>query len=81
VEIEEAVGQIGGRIFIKGNLDSVNVLLRGSAEKVESETLRCLRAGSEAGGFILSSACSVAPMVPPENIKRMVEVARKYQPE
>ena len=37
-------------------------------------------AGHNLGGFILSSACSVAPPTPPDNIKRAVELARNFKP-
>ena len=81
VELEEAKEQVGGRIFIKGNLDSVNVLLRGTPEQVVDATRRCLRAGSPGGGYILSTACSVAPGVPPSHIKLMVDEAAAFEPE
>lgn len=81
VELSEAVGQLGGKIFIKGNVDPVNTLLRGDAKKVRddvSEILEC--AGRGMDGFILSSACSVAPPVNPDNLKLMVEVCRNFKP-
>jgi len=80
VELEDAKVLLQGRIFIKGNLDSVNVLLRGTPEQVAEQTQRCLKVGSRGGGYILSTACSVAPGVPPDHIHLMVEQARSFDP-
>ncbi len=75
VELEDAVTRVGGRMFIKGNIDPVGTLLFGSAEGVASDARRRLRAGREAGGFILSTACSIAPRTPPELIEALVPLA------
>ena len=80
VEIAEAVKLLKGRIFIKGNVDPVNTLLRGDAEKVRRDVTKVLEAAREMDGFILSSACSVAPPAPPDNLKRMVEACREFRP-
>ena len=67
VDLRDAVRQLNGRIFIKGNVDPVNTLLRGDADKVRRDVSAILEtAGHEMRGFILSSACSVAPPVNPE---------------
>ena len=81
VELSDAVEQLNGKIFIKGNVDPVNTLLRGDAKKVYNDVLDVLeRAGHTMRGFILSSACSIAPPVNPDNIKLMVELCRKFKP-
>src|SRR5688572_19883838 len=81
VDLADAVERCNGKIFIKGNMDPVNTLLRGDAEKVNRDVTQILEtAGRSLGGFILSSACSVAPPTPPDNIKRAVELCRKFKP-
>lgn len=70
----------GDEIFIKGNVDSVNTLLQKSPDEVRADALERLRIGTPGGGFILSSACSVAPPVPPENVKTLVGTAREFRP-
>jgi len=77
VTLEDAKKRVGDHIFLKGNIDSVNILLRGSDEVVEKTIVECLQAGMTGGGYILSTACSVAPEVPPERIQRMVELAER----
>lgn len=74
VELAEAKERIGRFVFIKGNLDPVNVLLRGSPEVVRREALRTLEAGKPGGRYILSTACSIAPHTPRENVQVLREV-------
>jgi uroporphyrinogen-III decarboxylase len=59
----------------------VNTLLRGDAGKVRRDVTEILEtAGHDMRGFILSSACSVAPPVNPENLKLMVDLCRRFKP-
>jgi hypothetical protein len=51
----------------------VNVLLMGTDEQVEQTVRQTIESAAPGGGFILSSACSVAPMVEPDRLKRLVE--------
>jgi Uroporphyrinogen decarboxylase (URO-D) len=81
VELADAVATVGHQLFIKGNIDPVNTLLRGDARKVTEDVSTILEtAGHALDGFILSSACSVAPPAPPDNIKRAVELCRRFTP-
>lgn len=81
VDLADAVERCNGKIFIKGNMDPVNTLLRGNDEKVKHDVSEILeKAGHTLGGFILSSACSVAPPTPPDNIRRAVELCRDFKP-
>jgi MtaA/CmuA family methyltransferase len=74
-DLADAKRRVGGEIFLKGNIDSVNVLLRGTVEQCRESAREKLQAAMGGGGYILSSACSVAPRVSPENIRVLVEVA------
>ena len=76
-DITEEVHLLKGRIFIKGNIDPVNTLLRGDTSKVKEDVTQVLGAAMEMDGFILSSACSVAPPAPPDNLKYMVDLCRE----
>jgi len=80
VDINEAVEKLRDKIFIKGNVDPVNTLLRGDSGKIEDDIGKILAAAEKMKGFILSSACSVAPPTSPDNLKRMVELCRKFKP-
>ncbi len=78
VELDEAKRQIGDQVFFKGNIDAVNTLLKGTPEEVRRDALWRLEVGSPGGGYILSSACSVAPGVPPENLAVLVEASKQF---
>ena len=78
VELDDAKTRVGNQVFLKGNLDSVNVLWRGTDEEVDRAILNALRAGMPGGGYILSTACSVAPAVPPERLRRLSILAEQH---
>lgn len=78
VDLEDAKRRIGDGVFFKGNMDPVNTLLEGNAETVKQDALWRLKVGSVGSGYILSSACSVAPRTPPENLMVLVEASEEY---
>jgi uroporphyrinogen decarboxylase len=78
VELEEAKLAIGARGFIKGNIDSVNTLLRGTPEEILADARRRLEIGRQGGGFILSTACSIAPHVPAGSILILREAVERW---
>ncbi len=73
VELADAKRRVGQRLFIKGNVDSVNTLLMKDLEGCRRDVREVLRAGKPGGGFILSTACSIAPPVKPEHVRLMLE--------
>jgi uroporphyrinogen-III decarboxylase len=78
VDLADAKRRVGDRVFFKGNIDAVNTLLAKSREAVRNDALARLKVGSIGGGYILSSACSVSPRVPPENLTVLVEASRQF---
>jgi uroporphyrinogen-III decarboxylase len=80
VDLADAKRRIGNRLFIKGNIDPVNTLLRKSREEVRADAFWRLSVAAPGSGYILSSACSVAPRVPPENLTVLVEAAEEFGP-
>lgn len=77
IELDDACRQLKSHAFIKGNLDPVNSLLYGSRKIVRAEIAERMRVAKSGGGWILSSACSVAPAVRPELLEYMVEVGHE----
>ena len=65
-------------MFIKGNIDSVNTLLEGSKELITEDVRQRISIGMENRGFILSTACSIAPKVPKEKIQMLSKLARQH---
>lgn len=78
VELADAVRRIGHRAFIKGNIDPVHTLLRGTPAQVEADVIRRLEIGMTARGFILSTACAIAPDTPAANVALLRELVEKY---
>jgi hypothetical protein len=78
VDLAEAKARYGSRLFLKGNLDAVNEMLRADDETFERAVLGRLRTGMPGAGYILSSACSVSPRVRPERLQRMVQLAEQH---
>jgi len=79
VEIDDAVERTRGKIFIKGNLDSVHTLLNKDAAGVRRDVAKMVRIAAPGGGYICSTACSIAPHVKPDHVKVMVDVAREFK--
>jgi uroporphyrinogen-III decarboxylase len=78
VDLGDAKRRVGQRVFFKGNIDPVNTLLAKSREEVRRDALDRLRVGSPGSGYILSSACSVSPRVPPENLTVLAEASEEF---
>ncbi len=74
VELGDAKKRIGRKLFIKGNIDPVNVVLKGTRSEVEAAARQCLETAAVGGGYILSTACSVPPHAPPANLEALSEL-------
>ncbi len=70
-EIKDVKRDFGEKLFLKGNLDPVNVLLKGTERDVYDKAVSLIEDAGRGGGYILSTACSVAPQAPPENIAQL----------
>jgi hypothetical protein len=78
VDLPQAKERLRGKLFIKGNVDSVNTLLRKDIGGVAADVRQVLDIGPAGGGYILSTACSIAPPVRPENIREMVRLGHDW---
>jgi hypothetical protein len=77
VDLEQAKARYGRRFFFKGNLDAVNEMLHADEPTFEQAVRERLRIGKPGSGYILSSACSVAPHVSPDRLKRLTRLAEE----
>jgi uroporphyrinogen-III decarboxylase len=77
VDLVEAKARYGRRFFFKGNLDAVGEMLNADDATFEKAVRDRIRIGRPESGYILSSACSVAPHVKPERIRRLAELAEE----
>jgi MtaA/CmuA family methyltransferase len=79
VDLAQAAKLADGRCTLLGNLDPSHPMAFGTPDQVD----RLCRAAIEATGgrnFILSSGCALGRNTKPENVRAMVEAAKKYQP-
>jgi len=75
VDLAQAKAQYGRRFFFKGNLDAVNEMLGAEDPDFERAVRDRIQIGKPGSGYILSSACSVAPHVKPERLQRLAALA------
>ena len=77
-DLAEAKRTVGARLFLKGNMNPVKLLSATSESEVAGEASRCLTAGASGGGYILSTACSVAPRVEPWKLELLVPLSEAF---
>ena len=77
VELAEAKARIGDQVFLKGNMNSVELLQVKTAEEVLAHATDRIEAGATRGGYILSTACSVAPGVEPWKLELLTPLAEE----
>jgi hypothetical protein len=77
VDLEDAKRRIGDKVFIKGNIDPVHILLAGDADRVREDARRRVATGKPGGGYILSTACSIAPRTPREHVLILGQVVEE----
>lgn len=73
-DLADAKQRIGDRMFIKGNMNAVFMLQTDSVEAVRDHARERLRDGMPGGGYILSTACSVGPLVEPEKLEALYDL-------
>ena len=77
VELADAKDGVGKRLFLKGNMNSVSILEYTTKEEVIAEAAERIQIGKPGGGYILSSACSIAPHVEPWKIELFATLANE----
>jgi hypothetical protein len=74
-ELGDAKTLIGDKVFIKGNMNAVELLGYATPEQVVEHAVGRIRIGMPGGGYILSTACSVAPHVEPWKLELLTPLA------
>jgi uroporphyrinogen decarboxylase len=74
-DLATAKREVGSRMFLKGNLNSVALLRYKTEAEVRDDVRRTLLTGKPGAGYILSTACSVAPRVEPWKLEMMAPIA------
>jgi hypothetical protein len=76
-DLATAKRDFGDRIFFKGNMNSVALLGYKTPEEVIQEASNRILIGKPGAGYILSTACSVAPRVEPWKVEMFVPLAEE----
>lgn len=76
-DLAAAKHQIGERVFIKGNMNAVEMLTYTTPEQVIAHATERIRIGAPGGGYILSTACSVAPRMEPWKLELLTPLAEE----
>jgi hypothetical protein len=80
VDLAEAKRRVGGSLFLKGNVDPVGTVLLGTPEGVRADAARRIAIAAPGGGYVLSTACSVPPGAPPDNVQQLRLAAEAGEP-
>ena len=75
--LAEAKAQAGDRVFLKGNMNGVDLLLFTTEEEVIQHATERIQVGKPGSGYILSTACSVPPKVQPWKLELLTPLAEE----
>ncbi|MDR1176300.1 MAG: hypothetical protein LBK83_12630 [Treponema sp.] len=77
-DLKELKTLYGGKLVLKGNLHTSNVMLNGSVQTVIDASKKAIDDAAEGGGFILSTGDQCGRDTPEENLFAMIETAQTY---
>ncbi|MFA5802214.1 MAG: uroporphyrinogen decarboxylase family protein [Thermoleophilia bacterium] len=78
VDLAAAREAVGDKVVLKGNIDAMSVIEKGSVADVEQAVRLAMEAAKPGGRFILSTGDSIPLSAPEENVSALVEFGRKY---
>jgi len=76
-DLKEAKELIGDSITLSGNLDQVNFLKKAALEEIEEEVTRIMHIGKQGGRYIFAASDFLEKGTPLENVKKVIEVAKR----
>jgi hypothetical protein len=76
-DLATAKRDFGQQLFFKGNMNSVAILNYRTEQEVIAEATSRIEIGKPGAGYILSTACSVAPKVEPWKIELLTPLAEE----
>ncbi len=76
-DIREVKERVGDRMCLMGNVNPLEIAVRGTPEEVKDATLEVLE-GAGGEGIILSVGGGVSPGMPGENIRAMQEALEEF---
>jgi uroporphyrinogen-III decarboxylase len=76
-DIREVKRRVGNRMCLMGNVNPLEIAVRGTPDEVKEATLDVLE-GGEGEGMILSVGGGTSPGMPRENIVAMLEALEEF---
>lgn len=76
--LAELKKRFGGKLVLKGNLHTTDVMLRGTPEEVAAASRKAIDDAAAGGRFILSTGDQCGRDTPDANLRAMIETARTY---
>ena len=67
-----------GKTTLLGPINPAQVMARGAPTQVREKCREAISVLGEGGGFILGPGCALPPTTPHENIRTMIEAAKRY---
>ena len=77
-DIREVKQRVGDRMCLMGNVNPLEIGVRGTPDEVKEATLDVLEAAREGEGMILSVGGGTSPGMPRENIVAMLEALEEF---
>jgi uroporphyrinogen decarboxylase len=78
MELDVVKGKYGQSVAIKGNVDQIELLTKGSPEEIREAVKTCIRDAGVGGGYVCSTSNMVHSGVDPERYRVMVEAIQEY---
>lgn len=78
VTLAEVKARYGDQFCLKGNVNTFDVLARGTPDDVTAAAKACIDDAAGGGGFILSTGDQVAGDTPEENFVALIEAADRF---
>ena len=76
-DIREVKQRVGSRMFLMGNVNPLEIAVRGTPAEVREATLDVLE-GAEGEGIILSVGGGTSPGMPRQNVVAMLEALQEF---
>ncbi|NLW56284.1 MAG: hypothetical protein GX050_06680 [Firmicutes bacterium] len=76
-DLKEAKAKIGDKLTLSGNLDQVDFLKRASLKEVEEKVTEIMHIGKPGGRYIFAASDFLEQGTPLENVKKVIEVAKR----
>jgi uroporphyrinogen decarboxylase len=79
VDIAAGKKVFSGTMCVGGNVNPVAIMKDGTVAQVAAASKECIAKAAAGGGYFLMPGCDIPPSVPEENIKILIETARKFR--